>query len=219
MDTKTYDLLFEDDQILVVNKQSPLPVQNTQKGGEILVPGVFVVHRIDRPATGVVLFAKTKEAAALLGKQFLERKVEKQYWAVTARKPEPPSGTLVHYITVNTKIFKSFASIEKSKKGKKAELAYKAAVSSDNYHLLEIDLFTGRQHQIRCQLSAIGCPIKGDVKYGARRPNKNRLIHLHARKLSFTHPRTKEKMTFTAPPPQEPLWDFFISALGETDEY
>ncbi len=172
-----------------------------------------LIHRLDRPASGVVLFAKNKKALAKLNAQFQERTVDKTYLAVVKEKPAAPKGTLVHYLVKDARKHKAIAHTEAVKAAQRAELSYEILASSERYHLLKIKLITGRFHQIRAQLAAINCPIKGDVKYGFRRGNKDRSIHLHAFSLSFKHPVTKEKVILQTPPPQEVIWDAFAADL------
>lgn len=221
----TLQVLHEDNHTIVVNKQSSDIVQGDKTGDEPLVervkgylkekynkPGnVFcgVVHRLDRPTSGALLFARTSKALPRLNEQFRDKSTRKIYWAVVEQKPEIEQGTLVHYLRRNEKQNKSYASDQEVPNSKKAILNYKLIASSDNYYLLEIELETGRHHQIRCQLAAMGCCIKGDLKYGAKRSNKDGSIHLHARELEFDHPTTKERIKVVAPVPGESLWQFF----------
>ena len=218
-------ILHLDNHTIVINKRSSDIVQGDKTGDEPLVdkvktflkeefnkPGnVFcgVVHRLDRPTSGAIVFARTSKALTRLNEQFREKSTKKIYWAVVESKPPKKEGKLIHFLKKNEKQNKSYASETEKPGSKKAILSYKLIASSDKYHLLEIELETGRHHQIRCQLGTIGCIIKGDVKYGARRSNKDASIHLHARKLSFIHPTTKEEIKVTAPVPEEPLWKFF----------
>lgn len=218
-------ILYEDNHVIVINKRASDIVQGDKTGDETLPdkiksylkekyqkPGnVFcgVVHRLDRPTSGVVIFARTSKALVRLNAQFRDKETNKTYWAIVETKPEIPSGTLVHYLKKNEQQNKSYASDKETPGSKKAVLHYKFLGSSDRYHLLEIALETGRHHQIRCQLSSIGCMIKGDIKYGAKRPNQDGSISLHARSLEFIHPITKETITITAPVPQDPVWQFF----------
>ena len=167
------------------------------------------MHRLDRPTSGALVFARTSKGLSRLNEQFRDKTTRKVYWAVVENKPEKKEGTLVHYLKKNEKQNKSYASLTETKDSKKAVLSYKLLCSSDKYHLLEIELETGRHHQIRCQLASIGCVIKGDLKYGAKRSNKDGSIHLHARHLEFSHPTTKELISVTAPVPDEPLWHYF----------
>lgn len=208
-------ILEKNNQFIALNKIGNIPVQADKTEdkslmdlAEIYTKGnIYLVHRIDRPASGIVLFAKNKRAVTALSKQFQERKVSKTYLAIVKNKPEADEGTLVHYLTKNTKSNKSKVSIEETPNAKRAEMHYKVIQKSDNYFLLEIQLVTGRHHQIRAQLAAIGSPIKGDVKYGARRKNKDRSIHLHAWKLNFKHPISDEDISIVAPIPKDDvLW-------------
>lgn len=208
-------VLFEDNHIIVVNKRVGDIVQGDKTGDKPLSevvkeflkekynkPGeVFlgVVHRLDRPTSGIVLFAKTSKALTRLNELFKIRETQKIYWALVKNKPEKPQATLTHYLRRNPKNNTSKAHSKEVPDSKKATLDYKIIKSLDNYYLLEIELHTGRHHQIRSQLSAIGSPIKGDLKYGFDRSNPDGGINLHARKLSFIHPVSKEKIEITAP--------------------
>ncbi len=216
------DVLFEDNHLIIVNKQSGDIVQGDKTGdtplSEIVKeyikdkynkPGnVFlgVVHRLDRPTTGVVVFAKTSKSLERFNKMLRDKKVEKTYWAVVKNKPKKDEDTLTGYLIKNPQNNKSTSYSSEIEGSKKAVLHYKLLKSLDNYYLLEVDLETGRHHQIRCQLASIGCPIKGDLKYGFDRSNKDASIHLHARKIEFIHPVTKEKINITAPTPNEVIW-------------
>ncbi len=164
---------------------------------------------MDRPTSGAVVFAKTSKALTRLNEQFKDRATKKTYWAVVEKEPKEKSGVLVHYLKKNEKQNKSYPSLTEIPGSKKASLEYKLIAKSDKYFLLEVELHTGRHHQIRVQLSTIGCIIKGDVKYGARRSNTDGSIHLHARYLELYHPTTKELIKITAPVPDEPLWKWF----------
>lgn len=223
------DILHEDNHTIVINKRAKDIVQG-DKTGDVPVsekikrylkekfnkPGeVFcgVVHRLDRPTSGAIVFARTSKALSRLNDQFREKETKKTYWAVVETKPSNSEGRLVNYLKKNEKQNKSYASDYETFGTKKAILEYNLISSSDNYHLLEINLETGRHHQIRCQLAEIGCVIKGDLKYGAKRSNKDGSIHLHARKLEFSHPTTKELISITAPVPMEPLWQFFEKSV------
>lgn len=219
------NIIFEDNHVIVVNKKASEIVQGDKTGDETMPdriktylkekyqkPGnVFcgVVHRLDRPTSGAVVFARTSKALERLNAQFREKETNKVYWAIVESKPAQDSGTLVHYLKKNEKQNKSYATVDEVPSSKKAILHYKLIGSSDKYFLLEIELETGRHHQIRVQLSTIGCRIKGDVKYGAKRPNPDGSISLHARTLEFNHPTSKEALKFTAPVPNDPLWLFF----------
>jgi len=215
-------IVFEDNHLLAVNKLTGQIVQGDKTGdrpmSELLKdfvknrdqkPGnVFmgVTHRIDRPVTGVVLFAKTSKALARLNELFKSREIKKTYWAVVKNKPPQAEGKLVHYLIKNEKQNKSYPSDCEKTGSLRCELEYKMIAKSDNYFLLEINPLTGRHHQIRVQLAAMGCPIKGDLKYGFNRSNPDGSIHLHARKLSFIHPIKDEPITILAPVPNENLW-------------
>lgn len=216
-------VLYEDNHIIAVNKTCSEIVQGDKTGDEPLSetikkylkekynkPGdVFlgVTHRLDRPVSGVVLFAKTSKALARLNEMFKTQEIKKTYWAIVKEKPEEQSGRLEHYLVRNEKQNKSAAHIKPVPNAKKAALSYNMIAHSDNYYLLEIQLETGRHHQIRCQLAKMGCPIKGDLKYGFARSNPNGGISLHARTIEFTHPVSKELVKITAPvPPDDKLW-------------
>ena len=219
-------VLYEDNHIIVVNKQSGEIVQGDKTGDTPLSdivkawlkekynkPGnVFlgVVHRLDRPVSGIVLFAKTSKALPRLNKLFAEHeKVRKTYWAIVANKPPQESGTLTHWLTRNEKTNTAKAYDREVPNSKKAVLDYQLIAASDRYYLLEIQLHTGRHHQIRCQLAKIGCPIKGDLKYGSPRSNPDGSICLHARHLELEHPVSHEIISITAPVPQDTLWQAF----------
>lgn len=219
-------VLYEDNHIIVVNKQSGEIVQGDKTGDTPLSdivkvylkekynkPGnVFlgVVHRLDRPVSGVVLFAKTSKALPRLNKLFAEHeKVKKTYWAIVANKPAQESSTLTHWLTRNEKTNTAKAYDREVPNSKKAVLDYRLIAASDRYFLLEITLHTGRHHQIRCQLAKMGCPIKGDLKYGAPRSNPDGSICLHARHLELEHPVSHELLSITAPVPQDALWRAF----------
>ncbi len=220
------DILYEDNHIIALNKRPSDIVQGDKTGDKPLSeklkdyikikydkPGnVFlgVTHRLDRPVSGVVIFAKTSKALSRINELLRERKIKKKYWAVVSNKPAEESGHLVHYLKKNQQKNMSFSFNEEGKDRLKAELLYKYISKSDKYHLLEVELLTGRHHQIRVQLSAIGCPVKGDLKYGAPRSNKDASIHLHARSLEFMHPVKKEKIVIVADPPGDPIWNYFL---------
>jgi 23S rRNA pseudouridine1911/1915/1917 synthase len=225
------DILYEDNHVIVINKSSSDIVQGDKTGDETLPdkikaylkekyqkPGnVFcgVVHRLDRPTSGVVIFARTSKALERLNSQFREKETNKTYWAIVETKPDPLANTLVHYLKKNEQQNKSYASMKETPGSKRAVLHYNFLASSDRYYLLEITLETGRHHQIRCQLASIGCVIKGDVKYGAKRPNPDGSISLHARSLEFIHPTSKEVVKITAPVPKDPIWQFFEAQKSE----
>lgn len=217
------EVLYEDNHIIVVNKRPGDIVQGDKTGdtplSEILKeyiakkynkPGnVFlgVVHRLDRPTSGIVLFAKTSKALSRMNKLFSERETQKIYWAIVKNPPPKAKDTLIHFLKRNPKQNKSYAYSKEIPDSKKAILNYTLLKSLKNYHVLEIELETGRHHQIRSQLAAINSPIKGDLKYGFDRSNKDGSIHLHARKLCFIHPVKKEPMEIIALPPDDPLWN------------
>ena len=218
-------ILFEDNHILVVNKLPSEIVQGDKTGDEPLSeslkkflkekynkPGnvfVGVVHRLDRPVSGAVIFAKTSKALTRLNAMVKDRTIKKTYWAIVKEPPPNESDTLKHFLVRNPKKNKSFAYKKAVDNSKEATLSYKLIATSKDYYLLEIDLHTGRHHQIRAQLTAIGCPIKGDLKYGFPRSNPNASISLHARKIEFIHPVKKEPVTVIANPPKDALWDYF----------
>jgi 23S rRNA pseudouridine1911/1915/1917 synthase len=224
--SKKIEVLYEDNHIIAVNKRPSDIVQGDKTGDTPLSdfvkqyvkekydkPGdVFIgtVHRIDRPVSGIVLFARTSKALARLNQMFQTKEIQKTYWAVVKNKPPQESGNLVHYLKKNEAKNMSKA-YEKEQSGTlRSELDYKILCSSDNYYLLEIRPLTGRHHQIRVQLASMGCPIKGDLKYGFNRSNKDASIHLHARKIEFVHPVKKEPVMIVAPPPNEVLWNEFV---------
>ncbi|RVU90032.1 RluA family pseudouridine synthase [Flavobacterium columnare] len=216
------NVLYEDNHLIVVNKRVGDIVQGDKTGDKPLSdvvkeylkekynkPGeVFlgVVHRLDRPTTGFVLFAKTSKALSRLNDLFKNRATQKTYWAVVKNKPPQTEATLVHYLKRNPQKNTSKAHTKEVLDSKKAILDYKIIKELNHYFALEINLHTGRHHQIRSQLSAIGCPIKGDLKYGFDRSNTDGGIHLHARKLELIHPVSKEKMKIIAPVPEDIIW-------------
>ena len=216
-------ILHEDNHIIVVNKRVGDIVQGDKSGDKPLSevvkeyikekynkPGeVFlgVVHRLDRPTTGIVVFARTSKALERLNAMFSNRETQKTYWAVVKNCPPKEKDTLVHFLKRNTKNNTSKAHLKEVPESKKASLSYQIIKKLDNYFVLEIYLHTGRHHQIRAQLQAIGCPIKGDLKYGFDRSNPDGGIHLHARKLVLTHPVSKEIITFIAPTPKDNIWN------------
>ena len=215
-------ILHEDNHLIVVNKRVGDIVQGDKTGDKPLSdvvkeyikdkynkPGeVFlgVVHRLDRPTTGIVVFARTSKALTRMNELFSNRETKKTYWAVVKNKPAKVEDKLVHFIKRNEKNNTSKAYLKEVPDSKVASLEYKIIKELDNYYGLEIQLHTGRHHQIRAQLSAIGSPIKGDLKYGFDRSNPDGGIHLHARKLVFIHPVTKEEITIIAPIPEEVIW-------------
>jgi 23S rRNA pseudouridine1911/1915/1917 synthase len=219
------EVIYEDNHIIAVNKTGSEIVQGDKTGdtplSEIVKqwlkekhdkPGnVFlgVAHRLDRPVSGVVLFAKTSKALERLNEMFRLGEVKKTYWAIVKNPPPQSEGELVHYLVRNEKQNKSYAFDVEKTGSKKAILSYRMIGKSDHYYLLEIDLKTGRHHQIRCQLAQMGCPIKGDLKYGFGRSNPDGGISLHSRKAEFIHPVSKEEIKITAPVPDEKIWKAF----------
>lgn len=218
-------VLYEDNHIIVVYKESGEIVQGDKTGDKPLSetikawikekyakPGnVFlgVVHRLDRPVSGLVVFAKTSKALSRLNDMFRKGEVKKTYWAMVQTPPAEPEGTLTNWLVRNEKQNKSYAYDHEVPNAKKAILKYKTVGQTEHYTLLEVNLLTGRHHQIRCQLSAIGCPIKGDLKYGARRSNPNGSISLLSRTVEFIHPVSKENISVVSPLPAEKVWDNF----------
>ena len=231
---KDLEILYEDNHLIAVNKKISDIVQ-ADKSGDVSLeekvkayikekygkPGeVFLgcPHRIDRPVSGVVLFAKTSKALTRLNKMFQEHDEEivKTYWAIVGNLPEETEGTLTHYMVRDGAKNKSYAYNQPKNEAKKAVLKYRLIGNAQRYYLLEVTLLTGRHHQIRGQLAKIGCPIKGDLKYGFPRSNENGGISLHARSLSLIHPVKQERITITATPPlEDTLWKFFHEHLNE----
>jgi 23S rRNA pseudouridine1911/1915/1917 synthase len=224
------EILYEDNHLIIVNKKPSEIVQGDKTGDAPMSdvikqfikkrdnkPGdVFlgVTHRIDRPVSGVVIFAKTSKALARLNQMFQDKAIQKTYWAIVKNEPPKKEDTLTHFLKKNETKNKSFVEPDEKRGGKKSILNYKVIAKSDNYFLIEIDPKTGRHHQIRAQLSAIKCPIKGDLKYGFDRSNPDGSIHLHARKVSFVHPVSKAPIEVTAPVPPENLWQAFEKMVG-----
>jgi 23S rRNA pseudouridine1911/1915/1917 synthase len=225
---KPENIIYEDNHILVYNKQAGDIVQGDKTGDKPLSevvkdyikerdakPGnVFlgVTHRIDRPTTGVVIFAKTSKALERMNELFRDGGVDKTYWAIVKKAPEKDEDLLVHHLSRNEKQNKSYVFDAPKSTTKEAKLRYKVISKSDNYSLIEVELLTGRHHQIRAQLASIGSPIKGDLKYGFPRSNPDGGICLHARKVEFIHPVKKEKITIVAPVPDDALWQYFAKA-------
>lgn len=219
-------ILLEDNHLLIYNKQPGEIVQGDKTGDTPLSealkqdiktrygkPGeVFlgVVHRLDRPVSGVLVFARTSKALSRLNELLKSGGFRKTYWAVTPNPPPMDQDHLVHYLVRNEKQNKSYAYTFERDQAKKAELTYTLVSQSDRYYLLEINLLTGRHHQIRAQMAQIGCPIKGDLKYGSNRSNPDGSIHLHARSIEFIHPVRRERVYIVAKPPDDPLWNYFI---------
>lgn len=221
-------ILYEDNHLLVVNKKPGDLVQTDKdktpaledllkdyiKERDKKTGNVFlgVVHRIDRPVSGVVLFAKTSKALSRLNAMIQEHQIKKTYWAITIAKPQEESGELNHFIRRDEKKNLSVAYPKEVPGSKSATLKYKYLAGSDHYYLFEIELITGRHHQIRCQFGKIGCSIKGDLKYGAPRSNPDASICLHSRSMSFIHPVTEKPVEIIAPVPEDNLWQFFVEA-------
>lgn len=228
--SKAIQVLYEDNHIIAVNKRPGEIVQGDKTGDETLIdvvkayvkkkynkPGdvyLGVIHRIDRPTSGVIIYARTSKALGRMNELFREGGVEKNYWAVVKTRPEYEEHTLINHLRKNEKQNKSFNCKEGSKDAKRSELDYKLCGITDNYWLLEVHPKTGRHHQIRAQLAHIGSPIKGDLKYGADRSNRDGGIHLHARSVRFIHPVSKEEIYIQAPVPRESLWDEFEKQMN-----
>lgn len=219
------NILFEDNHLIVINKLPSQIVQGDKTGdkplsdlvkdyikvkykksGEVFLG---VVHRLDRPVSGAVIFARTSKSLTRTNTLIKNREIKKTYWAVVKNRPPKESDTLVHFLRRDEARNKSFLTGENTKNSQQASLTYKLIGSSDNYYLLEIDLQTGRHHQIRTQMAGIGCPIKGDLKYGYPRSNSDGSIHLHARKLNFIHPVTLKPVSIIAATPNDSVWSYF----------
>lgn len=220
------EVLYEDNHLIAINKQSSDLAQGDATGDSPLAdkvanylkvkynkPGnvfVGVTHRLDRPVSGVMIFAKTSKALARMNQLFKEKaELDKIYWAIVEKRPDVPQGKLVNYLRKDEAKNKSFVCDKNTPNAKEAQLEYKLIDESDKYFLLEVKLLTGRHHQIRVQLANIGCIIKGDLKYGAKRSNPDGGICLHARRISFIHPVSKKEVTIVAPVPNSSLWKFF----------
>jgi 23S rRNA pseudouridine1911/1915/1917 synthase len=218
-------ILYEDNHLIIIHKRPSQIVQGDKTGDEPLneqiksylkkkyhKPGnvyLGVVHRLDRPVSGIVIFAKTSKALSRLNKMLAAREIQKIYWVVVSQRPPEPEGHLVHYLVKDQQKNKSFATDKPKGAAKRAELKYKLLQSADRYHLLEVELLTGRHHQIRVQLAKIGCLIRGDVKYGFPRPNPDGSIHLLARKIQFNHPVSNDIISLEVSPPDELIWKLF----------
>lgn len=218
-------VMYEDNHIIIVSKTSGEIVQGDKTGDTPLSetvknyikekyqkPGaVFlgVVHRLDRPVSGLVVFARTSKSLSRLNNMFRDGEVHKTYWAIVQQPPQFPEGLLENWLVRNEKQNKSYAYDHEVPNSKKAVLRYKLLANSERYSLLEVQLLTGRHHQIRCQLAAMGCPIKGDLKYGAKRSNPDGSISLLSRRVEFIHPVSKENIVVESPLPAEPLWHKF----------
>lgn len=224
------EIIYEDNHLIIVNKSCGEIVQGDRTGDKPLAemvkdylkmkygkPGnVFcgVIHRLDRPVMGLVVFAKTSKALSRMNRLFQEREVRKIYWAITRNKPVEKEGTLTNYIYSVEKNNKSYISSSPENGALKAVLDYRVISESDNYHLIEVELHTGRKHQIRVQLSSIGCPIKGDLKYGYQRSNPDGGISLQAHRIVFVHPISGELIDVTAPVPKENLWEVLANNVN-----
>ena len=220
-------VVYEDNHIIIVNKSSSEIVQGDKTGDTPLSDivkqylkekynkqgNVFVgvTHRLDRPVSGLVIFAKTSKALSRLNEMFKHSEIKKTYWAIVKNCPQKEEEELTNYLVRNEKQNKSYAYDKEVKNSKKAILHYKLISHSENYYLLEVDLKTGRHHQIRCQLAKMGCPIKGDLKYGSSRSNSDGSICLHARKISFIHPVSKKVIEVEAAVPDDNLWKALVS--------
>lgn len=226
-------ILYEDNHLIVINKAAGELVQGDETGDRTLADDVKeylrvtydkkgnvylgIPHRLDRPTSGIVVYAKTEKALVRLNEMFRsEGGIRKTYWAIVDRKPPIEKGTLVHYIVRDSRNNKSTAYRNEVKASRIAKLSYTLLASSERYHLLEIELHTGRHHQIRAQLKAVGIHIKGDLKYGAERSNPDGGISLHARMITFIHPVKKEEITITAPPPEDNLWAYFLEEVDKS---
>ena len=215
-------ILYEDNHIIIVNKPAKLPVQGDRTGDISLleigkkyiketynkIGNVYLglPHRIDRPVSGIVILSKTSKSLSRMTKLFRDREIKKTYWAIVKNKLKNQNGELTHYLKKNKRLNKSFVGQNNQKGFVESKLKYKLLKELNNYFLYEIELITGRHHQIRVQLSTLGSPIKGDVKYNAKRSNKDGSINLHSRKITFTHPIKKIPISITAPPPKNPIW-------------
>ncbi len=218
-------VLYEDNHIIIVNKRSSDLVQGDSTGDEPLddivrayikekynKPGdVFlgVVHRLDRPVSGCVVYARTSKALSRMSELFRTRDVRKTYWAIVSERPPAEEGTISNYLKKNEPQNKSYVYATEVKGSKLAELSYRVLSRSEKYYLIEVDLLTGRHHQIRAQLASAGCPIKGDLKYGSKRSNEGGGISLHSRRISFVHPVKNEEVKVEAPLPDDRIWKLF----------
>jgi 23S rRNA pseudouridine1911/1915/1917 synthase len=223
------EILYEDNHLIIVNKTTSEIVQGDKTGDIPLSetikeylkekyskPGnvfIGITHRLDRPVSGAVVFAKTSKALARMNDLFRTHNLKKRYWAIVKNAPPEPEMTLTHYLLRNEKQNKSYAYDDPIDDTKKSILSFKLVAQSENYYLLEVDLKTGRHHQIRCQLAKIGCPIKGDIKYGFPRTNKDGGISLHARSIEFIHPVSQLPVQVVAPVPDDVLWKEFESSF------
>lgn len=225
-DEHNLQVLYEDNHLIVINKRNSDIIQSDASGDRTLddvvksyvktkynKPGkafIGLIHRLDRPVSGVIVYARTTKALSRMTNQFRYREVQKTYWAVVKNKPPMQRDTVINYLKKNQSKNKSFVKHEAAKDYKESELSYKVIGKGTHYHFVEVYPKTGRHHQIRATLSDLGSPIKGDIKYGSKRTNKNASIHLHSRRIDFIHPVKKEPITIVAPPPEDPLWDGFL---------
>ena len=225
-DESNLKVLYEDNHIIAVNKRNSDIVQSDISGDQTLCdvvkqyvrvkynkPGmafIGTIHRLDRPVSGVILYSRTTKALNRLSNMFKYREVQKTYWAVVRNKPPKMEDVVINHLEKNERQNKSYASDHPSPKRKESELRYKVVGNSNHYWFVEIYPKTGRHHQIRATLASLGCPIKGDIKYGDKRTNENASIHLHARKIEFIHPVKNTPLCIIAPPPEDALWDEFV---------
>lgn len=226
-------ILFEDNHLIVVNKLPSEIVQGDKTGDQPLSelvkkyikekynkPGevyLGVVHRIDRPVSGAVIFTRTSKALSRMNEMIKQREIKKTYWAIVKKEPPKTSDDLFHFLRRDQKKNKSFAYEKMVDNSKEAKLSYTLIGKSKDYYLLKVNLITGRHHQIRAQLSKVGCPIKGDLKYGFNRSNKDASISLHARSIEFIHPVKKEPLIIVADPPDDVLWNYFLKTLPSSE--
>ena len=225
------EIVYEDNHLIIVNKACGEIVQGDRTGDEPLVetlkqwikekyqkPGnVFcgVIHRIDRPTSGLVVFARTSKGLSRMNELFRKGEVHKTYWAIVQNRPPKQTDTLTHWLVAHEKGNRTEVFDAPKEGAQKAVLKYRVIAEGERYHLLEVELLTGRKHQIRAQLSHIGCPIKGDLKYGARRSNPGGGISLQSHRICFQHPVSKLEIDITAPPPPQPLWQALAAAASE----
>ncbi len=230
MKMSNINILYEDNHLIALNKSVSDLVQGDNTGDKSLdikvkeylknlykKPGnVFlgVIHRLDRPVSGVVVFARTSKALSRMNRLFQEKQIKKKYWAIVSENPPVEEGRLNHFLVRKPNLNKSFAYSTAKRGSKEASLSYRLMGRTKNYFFLEIDLHTGRHHQIRCQLAKIGCPIRGDLKYGSRRSNPGGGISLHAREIEFIHPVLKKELKIIADPPKDVLWNEFLEMAG-----
>lgn len=226
MDKRPFFPVYEDNHLIVVNKKSRILVQGDNTGDKCLAdyvkdyikvkykkPGAVylgTIHRIDRPVSGLVMFARTSKALERMNKMLREKKLYKTYWAIVKTKPRQATGKLTHWLVKEEKINTVTAHDEEVPNSKKAELTYKVLGALNDHYLLEVMPITGRPHQIRVQLASMGCPIRGDIKYGFEKPNPDRSINLHARKVNFEHPVTKEPIQVKGPLPEDQFWEQWL---------